>query len=98
MRNIWDYADAVDGTIILQSSLSTSKAAAREMVNAVRDCKKNRIPKELAKAFKEENDRVNLSKAIALANQRKAKEEQAKKDKKINFSSKSLLKKLLNKE
>ena len=98
MRNIWDYADAVDGTIIFQSSLSTSKAAAREMDNAVRDCKKNRIPKELAKAFKEENDRVNLSKAIALGNQRKAKEEQAKKDKKINFSSKSLLKKLLNKE
>lgn len=98
MRTLWDYADAVDGTIILQSSLSTSRAAAREMDNVMKDCKYNRIPKELAKAFKEENDRVNLSKAIALANQRKAKDEQAKKDKKINFSSKSLLKKLLNKE
>ncbi|MDA8822730.1 hypothetical protein N9N34_03290 [Candidatus Pelagibacter bacterium] len=97
MRNIWDYADAVDGTIILQSSLSTSRAAAREMNNAVRDCENNRIPKELAKAFEEENNRVNLNKAMALAKQREAKEK-AKKDKQLNLSSKSLLKKLLNKE
>ena len=67
------------------------------MNNAVRDCENDRIPKELAKAFEEENNRVNLNKAMALAKQREAKEK-AKKDKQLNLSSKSLLKKLLNKE
>ena len=98
MRNIWDHADAVDGTIIMQTSNKVSQQAADAMTATINDCKLRRIPIALSKAFKEENERFNLNKAISLAKQRKAKEEQAKKDKKINFSSKSLLKKLLNKE
>jgi hypothetical protein len=98
IRNIWDHADAVDGTIIMQTSNKVSQRAADAMTATINDCKLRRIPIALSKAFKEENERFNLNKAISLAKQRKVKEEQAKKDKKINFSSKSLLKKLLNKE
>ena len=101
MRNIWDHADAVDGTIIMQTSNKVSQRAADAMTATINDCKLRRIPIALSKAFKEENDRFNLNKAMTLAKERqikKAKELQAKKDKQFNFSSKSLLKKLLNKK